>query len=167
MDAALLFVRLVVGLGLAAHGVQKLFGWLGGYGIAGTGGFFENIGFRPGRVFAFFAGLAETGGGLLTALGLFGALGPAIIVMIMLVAIFSVHLHKGFFISNGGWELNSAYIACAVAIAYVGGGAYSLDNVLGITFLNSTQSASILMGAAIVLAVLNLLVRRPAPQQSN
>jgi putative oxidoreductase len=167
MDAALLFVRLVVGLGLAAHGVQKLFGWLGGYGIAGTGGFFENIGFRPGRVFAFFAGIAETGGGLLTALGLFGALGPAIIVMIMLVAIFSVHLHKGFFISNGGWELNSAYIACAVAIAYVGGGAYSLDNVLGITFLNSTQSASILMGAAIVLAVLNLLVRRPAPQQSN
>jgi putative oxidoreductase len=167
MDVALLFVRLVVGLGLAAHGVQKLFGWFGGHGIAGTGGFFENIGFRPGRVFAFFAGLAETGGGLLTALGLFGALGPATIVMIMLVAIFSVHLHKGFFITNGGWELNSAYIAGAVAIAYVGSGAYSIDSALGMTFLSSTQSASILMGAAIVLAVVNLLVRRPAPQQSN
>jgi putative oxidoreductase len=167
MDVALLFVRLVVGLGLAAHGVQKLFGWFGGHGIAGTGGFFENIGFRPGRVFAFFAGLGETGGGLLTALGLFGALGPATIVMIMLVAIFSVHLHKGFFITNGGWELNSAYIAGAVAIAYVGSGAYSIDSALGMTFLNSTQSASILMGAAIVLAVVNLLVRRPATQQSN
>ncbi len=162
MDAALLFVRLVIGLGLAAHGVQKLFGWFGGYGLAGTGGFLENLGFRPGPVFAFFAGLAETGGGLLTALGLFGALGPATIVMIMLVAIFSVHLPKGFFITNGGWELNALYIAGAVAIAYVGPGAYSVDSALGLRYLSSPQAVSILMGAAIVLAVLNLLVRRQA-----
>lgn len=167
MDAALLFVRLVVGLSLAAHGTQKLFGWFGGYGLTGTGGFFENLGFRPGRVFAFFAGLGETGGGLLTALGLFGALGPATIVMVMLVAIFSVHISKGFFVTNGGWELNTAYIAGAVAIAYVGNGAYSIDSVLGLTFLSSVQWASIFMGAAIVVTVLNLLVRRPAPQQSS
>ena len=100
MDAALLFVRLVVGLSLAAHGAQK-FGLFGGYGLAATGGFFENLGFRPGRIFALFAGLGEVGGGLLTALGLFGALGPATIVMVMLVAIFSVHISKGFFVTNG------------------------------------------------------------------
>jgi putative oxidoreductase len=167
MDAALLFVRLVVGLSLAAHGAQKLFGWFGGYGLAGTGGFFENLGFRPGRVFAFFAGLAEMGGGLLMALGLGGALGPAAIVMVMLVAIFTVHLSKGFFITNGGWELNAVYIAAAVAIAYVGNGAYSIDNLVGFTYLSSPQWASVLMGAAVVLTVLNLLVRRPAPQQSS
>jgi putative oxidoreductase len=167
MDAALLFVRLVVGLSLAAHGVQKLFGWFGGYGLAGTGGFFEGIGFRPGRFFAFFAGLGETGGGLLTALGLGGALGPATIVFIMLVAIFTVHISKGFFITNGGWELNSAYIAGAVAIAYVGSGAYSIDNMLGLAYLSSPQAASILMGAAAVLTILNLLLRRPAPQKSS
>lgn len=166
MDAALLFVRLVVGLSLAAHGAQK-FGLFGGYGLAATGGFFENLGFRPGRIFALFAGLGEVGGGLLTALGLFGALGPATIVMVMLVAIFSVHISKGFFVTNGGWELNTAYVAGAVAIAYVGSGAYSLDSVLGLTFLSSPQWASIFMGAAIVLAALNLLVRRPAPQQSS
>ncbi|MGB6986756.1 MAG: DoxX family protein [Candidatus Aquilonibacter sp.] len=166
MDAALLFVRLVVGLSLAAHGAQK-FGFFGGYGLTATGGFLENLGFRPGRTFALFAGLGETGGGLLTALGLFGALGPATIVMVMLVAIFSVHISKGFFITNGGWELNSAYIAGAVAVAYVGGGAYSLDSLLGLTFLSSPQWASIFMGAAIVLAALNLLVRRPATQQSS
>jgi putative oxidoreductase len=166
MDAALLFVRLVVGLSLAAHGAQK-FGLFGGYGLTATGGFFENLGFRPGRVFALFAGLGEIGGGLLTALGLFGALGPALIVMVMLVAIFTVHISKGFFVTNGGWELNSAYIAGAVAIAYVGSGAYSLDGVLGLTFLSSPQWASIFMGAAVVLAALNLLVRRPAPQQSS
>jgi putative oxidoreductase len=167
MDAALLFVRLVVGLAMAAHGAQKLFGWFGGYGLAGTGGFFEGIGFRPGRVFAFFAGLGEFGGGLLMALGLGGALGPAVIVLVMLVAIFTVHISKGFFITNGGWELNAAYIASAVAVAYAGNGAYSLDRILGFDLLSSTQAATILMIAAAVLTGLNLLVRRPAPQQTS
>jgi putative oxidoreductase len=167
MDAALLFVRLVVGLAMAAHGSQKLFGWFGGYGLAGTGGFFEGLGFRPGRIFAFFAGLGEFGGGLLIALGLGGALGPAVIVMVMLVAIFAVHISKGFFITNGGWELNASYIAAVVALAYVGYGAYSLDSVLGFNLLSSTPSATILMIAAIVLAGLNMVVRRPAPQQTS
>jgi len=167
MDAALLFVRLVVGLAMAAHGAQKLFGWFGGYGLAGTGGFFEGLGFRPGRVFAFFAGLGETGGGLLIALGLGGALGPALIVMVMLVAIFTVHISKGFFITNGGWELNAVYIAASVGLAYVGYGAYSLDNAFALTWLSSAQSATVLMIAALVLTGLNLLVRRPASAQSN
>ena len=167
MDAALLFVRLVLGLSLAAHGTQKLFAWFGGYGLAGTGGFFENLGFRPGRLFALFAGLSETIGGLLVVLGLGGAVGPAMIVVVMLVAIFTVHLSKGFFITSGGWELNSAYIALSVALAYVGFGAYALDSMFGFTLLSSPQWASILMGAAVVLTVLNLLVRRPAPQQSS
>jgi putative oxidoreductase len=167
MDAALLFVRLVVGLAMAAHAAQKLFGWFGGYGLAGTGGFFEGIGFRPGRVFAFFAGLGELGGGALMVLGLGGALGPALIVVVMLVAIFTVHISKGFFMTNGGWELNAAYIASAVAVAYAGNGAYSLDRVFGFDLLSSPQAATILMIAAIVLAGLNLLVRRPAPQQAG
>lgn len=167
MDAALLFVRLVVGLAMAAHGSQKLFGWFGGYGLAGTGGFFEGLGFRPGRIFAFFAGLGEFGGGLLIALGLGGALGPAVIVMVMLVAIFAVHISKGFFISNGGWELNAIYIASVVVLAYVGYGAYSVDGIVGFNLLSSMPAATILMIAAIVLAGLNLLMRRPAPQQTG
>ncbi|HTU68693.1 MAG TPA: DoxX family membrane protein [Candidatus Baltobacteraceae bacterium] len=167
MDAALLFVRLVVGLAIAAHGAQKLFGWFGGYGLAGTGGFFEGLGFRPGRVFAFFAGLGEAGGGALIALGLGGALGPALVVVVMLVAIFTVHITKGFFITNGGWELNAIYIAAVVEIAYVGFGAYSFDRAIGFAYLSSAQAATVLMIAAIVLAALNLLVRRSAPQQTT
>ena len=58
VDLGLLMLRLVVGLTLAAHGTQKLFGWFGGYGLAGTGGFMEQLGFRPGRRAAFMAGLA-------------------------------------------------------------------------------------------------------------
>ena len=59
MDTGLLLARLVFGGVMAAHGAQKLFGWFGGYGIAGTGGYFESIGFRPGR---FFAAAGATGG---------------------------------------------------------------------------------------------------------
>ena len=69
MSAGLLLIRLVVGVLLAGHGTQKLFGWLGGYGIEGTGQFFEGIGFRPGKTFAALAGLSETLGGLLFLLG--------------------------------------------------------------------------------------------------
>jgi len=59
MNFALLLLRLVAGLVMAAHGAQKLFGWFGGYGIAGTAGFFEQLGFRPGRAFATAAALAS------------------------------------------------------------------------------------------------------------
>ena len=114
MDIALLIVRLVIGLGMAAHGAQKLFGWFGGYGLAGTGGFFEGLGFKPGKLFAAAAGLGEVGSGLLIALGIGGALGPAVLVMVMLVAIATVHISKGFFVTNGGWELNAAYISVAL-----------------------------------------------------
>jgi len=76
MDAALLIARLIIGLGLAAHGMQKLLGWFSGYGLKGTAGFFESIGFRPGVLFVLAAGLGEVAGGLLTAAGLFGPIGP-------------------------------------------------------------------------------------------
>ena len=72
MDFGLLVARLVFGITMSAHGAQKLFGWFGGYGISGTGQFFESIGFRPGRVLAIAAGLGEVAGGLLVALGLLG-----------------------------------------------------------------------------------------------
>ena len=67
MDTALLLIRLTFGLAIAAHGAQKLFSWFGGYGIKGTGGFFEAIGFRPGIPFAIAAGLSEFCGGVLLA----------------------------------------------------------------------------------------------------
>src|SRR2546428_8818369 len=69
MSIGILILRLVVGLTLAAHGAQKLFGWFGGYGLTGTGGFLEQLGFVPGRRAALAAGLAEAGAGLLLGLG--------------------------------------------------------------------------------------------------
>ncbi len=162
MNVAFLIVRLILGLGVAAHGAQKLFGWFGGGGIAGTGGFFEGIGFRPGRLFALMAGLGETTGGLLTALGLGGALGPVLIIVVMLVAIGSVHYNKGFFTAGGGWELPATNVAAALAVAFGGNGAYSLDNALNLQFLTDQMQIAYAVAAAVVVAALNLLVRRRA-----
>lgn len=166
MSIVILIIRIVLGLSFIAHGSQKLFGWFGGYGIAGTGGFFESLGFRPGKVFALMAGLGETLGGLLTLLGFGGALGPVLIVLVMLVAIGSVHYTKGFFVTNGGWELNSAYIALALAVAFVGNGTYALDNLLGITFLTDYSQIWYALGAAVVAALANLFARRPLPPKA-
>src|SRR5215207_4547511 len=105
MDAGLLLLRVVFGLVMAGHGSQKLFAWFGGHGLAGTGGFFESLGFRPGRFFAMAAGFTEVAGGVLLALGLLGPLGPAMIIAVMIVAIATVHWQHGLFAQNNGFEL--------------------------------------------------------------
>src|SRR6187551_74946 len=104
MNEGLLLARVVLGLLMAAHGSQKLFGWFGGYGLAGTGGFFESLGFRPGKLFAAAAGGTEFAAGLLVAFGLLGPLGPALIVSVMIVAMATVHWANGVFAQNNGIE---------------------------------------------------------------
>ncbi|HEV8631732.1 MAG TPA: DoxX family protein [Thermoanaerobaculia bacterium] len=163
MDLALFLVRLIVGLAMAAHGTQKLFGWFGGYGIAGTGGFMESIGFRPGRLFATAAGLGETAGGLLVALGFLGPVGPALMVLVMIVAALSVHAAQGFFAAHNGVEVPVLYGVVAFALAFTGPGAYSLDAALGLTTLTTATHAWVALAVAVVGALLNLAVRRPAP----
>jgi len=166
MDLAFTIIRLALGAAIAAHGAQKLFGWFGGYGLAGTGGWLEGIGFRPGKLFAFASGMGEFGGGLLTILGLGGPLGPALIVTVMLVAVSTVHLRNGFFQTNNGWELNLMYVLTAASVAYAGNGAYTLDGTFGLSILNTPAQVSMALGAALVLALLNLLARRPVPPQA-
>lgn len=157
MDLGLLTLRLVIGLTLVAHGSQKLFGWFGGHGIAGTGAFLESIGFRPGKVQAFLSGMAEAGGGLLLAAGLFTPLAAAAIVAVMFVAVVSVGLPKGFFVQNGGFEYPMVLAAAALAVAFTGPGALSLDHALGIGFSGASWGfaalgAGLLMGAAPLVA---------------
>jgi len=170
MDTGLLIARLILGLSLGAHGAQKLFGWFGGYGLRGTGGFFENLGFRPGALFALAAGLGELGGGLLTAAGLFGPVGPALIILVLLVAIFTVHWTNGFFAQSNGIELPLAYVTAALALAFAGTGGYSLDGLFGLTTLSQPATAWIAIAVAVGLALANLAVRRrpePAVARAN
>lgn len=159
----LLLIRLL-GLGFAAHGAQKLFGWFGGYGLAGTGGFFDGLGFRPGRFFAGAAGLGELLGGLLIALGLGGPIGPMLVIAVMVVAAIAIHLDKGFFAPNG-IELPLLYSGFAALFAFVGYGAYSLDAAFGWSAFWTPQLAWAAIIVGIVGGLLNLAARRkPASQ---
>ena len=160
MDLGLLIVRFVVGLTLAAHGAQKLFGWFGGYGLDGTGQFMEQLGFHPGRRHAALAGLTETGGGVLLALGLLTPLGAALVGSVMLVATATVHFKNGFFAAGGGYEYNLVLAAAAVSIAFTGPGAFSLDALLGDSFAGTLWGLGAIV-VAIVGAFVQLAYRRP------
>ena len=160
LGAGLLVLRLVVGLAMAAHGAQKLFGWFGGHGLAGTGGFFEMLGFHPGRTFALAAGATELASGILIALGLLGPIGPALMLSVMIVAATTVHWKNGFFAAANGIELTLLFGVTALALAFTGFGPFSLDAITGFEAY-VTPAASV---AAIVLGVIgaiaNLSLRR-------
>ena len=165
-ETGILLVRVVVGAAMAAHGAQKLFGWFGGYGLKGTGGFFDQLGFRPGIAFAAAAGLSEFLGGLLLILGLFTPLGAAAVLGAMIVASVSVHLKSGFFATNNGIELPFLYGIVSLGLIFIGAGKYSLDAELGLTFLSRPTLAIGLVALTIVTAVITLATRQKQLQTS-
>jgi putative oxidoreductase len=132
MELGLLLLRLTVGLTLAAHGAQKLFGWFGSPGLDVIGQHFEGLGFYPGRRQALMAGLVEFGGGLLLAIGLLTPLGAALAFSVMIVAAVSVHLKNGFFITRGGIEYTVVLGLAGLTLAFTGPGTVSLDALLGL-----------------------------------
>jgi putative oxidoreductase len=164
--SVLLAERLVFGFLFAAHGTQKLFGWFRGAGLDNTGGF-EQLGFRPGRAFAAAAGFTELTAGLLIALGFLGPVGPALLLSVMVVAVFTVHRGKGLLATSNGSELPLLYVVVAVGLALAGFGRYSLDATLGIAGWSSWLSWTIL-GAGTLVGFTNVLAQRlsapsPAP----
>lgn len=164
MEIGLFLIRAVIGLTLAAHGAQKLFGWFGGPGVKGTSGWLGSMGFRPPAAQAVLAGMSELGGGLLLALGLLTPLGVAAIIAVMVVAAVSVHVPKGFFVTEGGYEYNLILAVAAAGIAFTGPGAWSLDAALGIepqAWWGLAALAAGLLGAGFVLATR----RQPRAQQ--
>jgi putative oxidoreductase len=162
MDIGLLLLRLTVGLTLAAHGAQKLFGWFGGPGLDVIGQFFEPLGFYPGRRHALLAGLVETGGGLFLALGFLTPIAAALVFSVMLVAAGSAHAKKGFFVTNGGYEYTLVLGVAGLTVAFTGPGALSLDALFGFSvsggFWGAASFAVGLVGGAI-----KLVQRRSAP----
>ena len=160
MNAGLALARIVFGLMMAAHGSQKLFGWFGGYGIGAVSGFFESLGFRPGRFFAMAASAAELASGLLVALGLFGPIGPALMLSVMIVAAVSVHWSSGLFATSNGIEVPLLYATGAAALGLTGPGGYSLDAWLGLAPLWTPAVTWTALAVGIIGGVANLALRR-------
>lgn len=161
MSLGLLLLRVVVGALFVGHGTQKLFGWFGGHGLDGTGAWMESLGFRRGRVWAGVAGLAESLGGLLLALGFLTPLAAAAIVGVMTTAVLAVHLRNGVWNSNGGYELPLVYATAATALAFTGPGAYSLDRVIGLAIDPVTSGVLALVLGLLTGTLVNALRVEP------
>ena len=159
MNVGLLLLRLAVGLTLAAHGSQKLFGWFSGPGLAATSQFFTMLGFPPGRRHAFTAGLAEIVGGILLASGFLMPLAAAATIAVMVVAVFTVHISKGFFNQNGGYEYNLVLSIAALTFALTGPGSLSLEGFVHYSFSGTLWGiAAFLVG--VVSGTIPLLERK-------
>ncbi|WP_037496248.1 DoxX family protein [Solirubrobacter soli] len=127
MSFGIAILRAVVGGLFIGHGLQKLLGKFGGHGLAGTAGFFESLGLRPGKMHATAAGAAEAGGGALLLAGAATPLGAAAVTGTMTVAIKTVHAPKGPWVTEGGYEYNLVLMASVFAITAAGPGAFAID----------------------------------------
>ncbi|UZJ32849.1 DoxX family protein [Streptomyces endophytica] len=125
-DLGLLLLRLAVGLLMAGHGAQKLFGFFGGHGLGGTGRAFAALGFHPGRFYAGLCGASEFLGGLGLAAGLFTPLAAAAVIGVMINAMI-LGVPHGLWTTDGGIEYPLCLGAVALSIAAIGPGRFALD----------------------------------------
>lgn len=145
LNLGLLLLRLCLGLFLAYHGYNKVFG---GGGLKGTAGWFGSIGMKWPAWQARIAAATEIGAGVMLAAGLLTPLAAAGVIGIMVVAIVVAHAKVGFFVflPNQGWEYCATIAIGAAAVGIMGPGDWSVDN--GIDFVASGWD-----GALITLAV--------------
>jgi len=158
---ALLILRVVIGLTVAAHGAQKLFGWWDGPGMKGWTGAMNHMRIRPATPWAWMSAFAEFFGGIGLALGLLTPLPSLAIAGSMLVAVMLVHLPKGFWVSKGGYEFNLSILGAVAALALIGPGGASLDSALRIQ-LPEPATLLVLTVAVIAGVAVALGSRTPA-----
>lgn len=131
------FARIVLGVIFFAHGSQKVLGWFGGGGWQGTIQFFEqSLGIPPALTTIVM--LLEFLGGIAIILGFLTRLASLGIILVMLGAIYKVHLAHGFFLNfacapdrGHGIEYNLALIGLSLSLLIWGGGKLSVDQLLG------------------------------------
>jgi len=152
---------LVIGLTMAAHGAQKLFGWWGGPGMNGWTGAMNRMRIRPAVPWAWMSALAELLGGIGLAVGLLTPLPSLAIAGSMLVAIALVHWPNGFWVTKGGYEFNLSILAAIAAIALAGPGAYSLDSAFGI---HAPEPVTLIVGTILVVAGVGVALGTRGPQ---
>jgi putative oxidoreductase len=125
-NIGLLVLRLCLGTMFMAHGMQKVFGLFGGPGIKGVAQFLTSLGFAPATLWAYVLGCTELVGGILVILGLFTRGAAALLFIVMAIAVITVHLSKGFFMDNGGFEYPFIIAGVCAALVLMGSGKYAL-----------------------------------------
>ncbi|MEM8904013.1 MAG: DoxX family protein [Actinomycetota bacterium] len=159
MDEAnlgILILRVAIGLTMAAHGWAKT---RGPNGLAGTAGWFDSMGMRPGIVHARLAAGTEIVSGLLLAAGLLTPFAGAAFVGLMVVAGWTVHRENGFFIVKDGWEYNFVLALIGVVVATTGPGEWSVDEALGIaTDLDGVVGLAIALGLGLAGGIAQLVL---------
>lgn len=134
-ELALFFVRVGLGLVILPHGLQKLFGWFGGKGVAGTIHFFEEA-LKIPPFWTVCAIAAETVGAVALIVGFLGRFGAAGVLAVMGVAVYLIHGRQGFFMNwyaqprGKGYEFHILAIAMGLAVLVRGSGAFSIDRAL-------------------------------------
>ena len=123
-------IRVATGLFFVPHGMQKLFGFWGG-DLAKYAEGFAKLGFHPGMLWATYIGSLEFFGGLLLAIGLLTRPIAALFIGFMAVAAFHVTIQRGYFWAGGGMEIPLYLMLICLAILIRGGGAVSVDRLLG------------------------------------
>jgi len=122
VDLSLLIIRLAVGIIMAAHGAQKLFGMFDGPGLAATVEKMGQIGYL--------VGIGECLGGIGLVVGFLTRFSAAANIVIMIGAIAMVHGKNGFFMSAGGFEYNLALIGLLAPILISGPGKWAIGRML-------------------------------------
>ena len=159
VDIAIVLLRVVVGLTVAAHGYNHLWG---GGGLAGTTRWFASLGMRPPKLHAVLSGAGELAAGLSLAIGLLTALSAAFVVGTMVVAGVTVHRPNGFFIFKDGYEYVLALTVVCAAIGLLGPGAASVDRLLGTGVAGTAGLVIVVGGGVLGASVLLALTWRPA-----
>jgi putative oxidoreductase len=120
VDSALVLLRVASSLPFLYNGSAIVFGWFGGPGAAPFA-----ASHRWPVVVAYLIGLAQVAGAAAMATGILFRVGAACIIVVMLGAIFLVHLSHGFDVSNGGMEYALTQLLIASALLLTGSGRYS------------------------------------------
>ncbi len=163
LSLGLLLIRLVVGLTLAAHGSQKLFGWFGGTGYTKTSGFLESQGLRPGWFWALAGALGEFAGGVLFAIGLLTPLAAIALIASMLMAVLKFHWTSGFWNTAHGYEYPLVLLVASLAVGIIGPGSYAIDALIGLSI--STPVFLVLLVIAILFDLVGIVLSRQRPLQ--
>ncbi|GER82888.1 MAG: DoxX family protein [Thermogemmatispora sp.] len=161
LSLGLLILRLGAGLTLTGHGLQKLFGWFGGAGLARTRENFARQGLQPAWLWVTLAVLGEVGGGLAVALGFLTAVGAAGMAGAMAMATFKSHWRNGFWMQRGGYEYSLLLMLVSIVIGLTGPGNYALDALLGIGQRETVLFIGLALAALIVVAIGIVISRRP------